>query len=235
MAEDALKIRRSAKTRFTRKKNEFFKAIAEDKGTEILRIKFKELSEAWSTVEGKHDIYLMYLSEEEIATSEKWIDELQEEYNGASAVYTKYENEKQLIEQKEKEELNRQHMMKLREEEFQRIVQQTIIKKKSAETIFEALVEHVKNVIETRANDENAGMALRKTERDIELALADCMSAHTKLLEISNEVTVENEIEWIRRIQIRYNEIIEKNSNFHSHNRKQKQRQTKLCTSHGKS
>ena len=140
-----------------------------------------------------------------------------------------------MIEQKEKEELNRQHMMKLREEEFQRIVQQTIIKKKSAQTIFETLVEHVKNVIETRANDENAGMALRKTERDIELALADCKSAHTKLLEISNEVTVENEIEWIRRIQIRYNEIIEKNSNFHSHNRKQKQRQTKLCTSHGKS
>ena len=79
-------------------------------------------------MEGKHDIYLMYLSEEEIETSEKWIDELQEEYNGVLAVYTKYENEKQLIEQKEKEELNRQHIIKLREEEFQRIVQQTIIK-----------------------------------------------------------------------------------------------------------
>ena len=149
MAEDALKIRRSAKTRFTRKKNELFKAIAEDKGIDILRTKFKELTEAWSTVEGKHDIYLMYLSEEEIATSEKWIDELQEEYNGASAVYTKYENEKQLIIQKEKEELNRQHIIKLREEEFQRIAQQTIIKKKSTEAIFDALVEHVKNVIET--------------------------------------------------------------------------------------
>ena len=50
MAEDALKIRRSAKTRFTRKKNEFFKAIAEKKSTEILKRKFDEL-----TVEGKHD------------------------------------------------------------------------------------------------------------------------------------------------------------------------------------
>ena len=48
-------------------------------------------------MEGKHDIYLMYLSEEDIATNEKWIDELQEEYNGASAVYAKYENEKQLM------------------------------------------------------------------------------------------------------------------------------------------
>lgn len=62
MAEDALKIHRSVKTKFTRKKNEFFKAIVEDKSTEILRAKFNELTEAWSTVEGKHDIYVMYLS-----------------------------------------------------------------------------------------------------------------------------------------------------------------------------
>jgi len=34
VAEDPLKIRRSAKTRFTRKKNKFFKAIAEDKDSE---------------------------------------------------------------------------------------------------------------------------------------------------------------------------------------------------------
>ena len=156
----------------------------------------------------------MYLSEEEIATSEKWIDELQEEYNGASAVYTKYEDEKQLIIQKEKEELNRQHIIKLREEEFQRIAQQTIIKKKSAEAIFDALVEHVKNVIETRMDNENAVMALRKIERDIELALGDCKSAHTKLLEILNEASAEIEIEWIRRIQTRYNETIEKIQTF---------------------
>ena len=110
--------------------------------------------------------------------------------------------------------MNRQHIIKLREEEFQRIVQQTIIKKKSAEVIFEAFIEHVKNVIETRRDDENAGMALRKNERDIELALADCKSAHTKLLEISNEATAENEIEWIRRIQTRYNETIEKIQTF---------------------
>ena len=128
MAEDALKIRRSAKTRFTRKKNEFFKA--EKKGTEILKTKFDELTDAWSTVEGKHDIYLMYLNEEEITANEKWIEELQEEYNEASTVYIKNDNERKALELKEQEELNRQHIITLREEEFQRIVQQTIMKKK---------------------------------------------------------------------------------------------------------
>ena len=92
--------------------------------------KFDELTDAWSTVERKHDIYLMYLNEEEITANEKWIEELQEEYNEASTVYIKYDNERKALELKEQEELNRQHIITLREEEFQRIVQQTIMKKK---------------------------------------------------------------------------------------------------------
>ena len=72
----------------------------------------------------------MYLTEEEITAHEKWIEELQEEYNGASAVYIKNDNERKALELKEQEELNRQHIIKLREEEFQRIVQQTIMRKK---------------------------------------------------------------------------------------------------------
>ena len=48
----------------------------------------------------------------------------------------------------------------------------------------------------------------------MELALAECKSAHNKLLEISNEATAENKIEWIRRIQTRYNETIEKIQTF---------------------
>ena len=122
MAEDALKIRRSAKIRFTRKKNEFFKAIAEKIGTEILKRKYDELTDAWSTVEGKHDIDLMYLTVEEITANQKWIEELQEEYSEASAVYIKYENERKTLELRGQKELNRQHIIKLREEEFQRIV-----------------------------------------------------------------------------------------------------------------
>ena len=62
---------------------------------------------------------------------------------------------------------------------------------------------------------------MRKNERDIELALVDCKSAHTKLLEISNEATAKNEIEWIRRIQTRYNETIEKIQTFNRTNARQ--------------
>ena len=57
----------------------------------------------------------MYLNEEEITANEKWIEELQEEYNEASTVYIKYDNERKALELKEQEELNRQHIIKLRE------------------------------------------------------------------------------------------------------------------------
>ena len=59
--------------------------------------KIDELTDAWSTVEGKHDIYLMYLTEEEITANQKWIEELQEEYNEASTVYIKYDNKRKLL------------------------------------------------------------------------------------------------------------------------------------------
>ena len=110
--------------------------------------------------------------------------------------------------------MNCQHIITLREEEFQRIVQQTIMKKKSTEAIFESLIEHDKNIIESDVESKNTMMALHKTEKDIELALTDCKSAHAKMLEISNGTSAENEIEWIRKIQTRYNETIERIETF---------------------
>ena len=52
-----------------------------------------------------------------------------------------------MIQQTEQEELNRQHMIKLRDKEFQRIVRQAIMKKKSTEAMFEVLFERVENLI----------------------------------------------------------------------------------------
>lgn len=57
-------------------------------------------------------------------------------------------------------------------------------------------------------------MALRKAEKDIELALADCKCVHIKMLELSDDISAESEIEWIRRIQTQYNDIIGKIETF---------------------
>jgi hypothetical protein len=60
--EEAKRIRTSAKSRFTRKRNEFLKSVEENKGMEAIKRTFADLHEAWNIVEGKHDIYMIHLT-----------------------------------------------------------------------------------------------------------------------------------------------------------------------------
>ena len=56
MADQNAKNQRcAAKGRFTRKLSELTKSIEEDQGSEIVRVNFEELNEAWRNVEAKHD------------------------------------------------------------------------------------------------------------------------------------------------------------------------------------
>ena len=53
--QDAKNQRWAAKERFIRKLSELTKSIEEDKRSEIARVNFDELNEAWRNVETKHD------------------------------------------------------------------------------------------------------------------------------------------------------------------------------------
>ena len=56
MADQNAKNQRcAAKGRFTRKLSELTRSIEEDQGSEIVRVNFEELNEAWRNVEAKHD------------------------------------------------------------------------------------------------------------------------------------------------------------------------------------
>lgn len=52
MAEEAKRIKTSAKARFIMKRNELFKSVDENKGKEAVKITFADLHEAWNIVEG---------------------------------------------------------------------------------------------------------------------------------------------------------------------------------------
>jgi len=84
---EALKIQRTAKSKFTRKKNEFYKAIAKKESMSNIEGKFKELTDAWRIVEDKHDLYTMLLDDDEEQDKESWINELQEIYGEALSIY----------------------------------------------------------------------------------------------------------------------------------------------------
>ena len=171
MAEEAKRIRTSAKTRFTRKRNEFLKSIKENQGVDTVKRTFAELNEAWNTVEGKHDIYTIHLTEEEVEQSESWITELQELYNEAADIQTQYMSEQIQIEKKHREELNRQETIRMEQERFQSLMEQINKKKKSMETIFETLTQHAQSLMKSQGNGEDTTPALRKISKELLILL----------------------------------------------------------------
>ena len=90
MAEDAKSIRRTAEARFTRKRNELLKSVDADQGREMVDGNYVKLSEAWDIVESKHDLYTMYLNDEELEVAERWINELQDLFAEETALKIQY-------------------------------------------------------------------------------------------------------------------------------------------------
>ena len=122
MAEEAKKMRTSAKTHFTRKQNEFLKSTNENKGIDTVKRTFAELNEAWNTVQGKHDIYTTHFTEEEVEQSESWITELHELYDEAADIQAQYVNKQIQIEKKQREEINQQEAISMEQERFQTLM-----------------------------------------------------------------------------------------------------------------
>ena len=205
--EEAKRIRTSAKSRFTRKRNEFLKSVEGNKGIEAVKRTFADLNEAWNIVEGKHDIYMIHLTEDEIEQNEAWINELQELYEEAATTHARYVNDQTLHEQKRVEEFHKQESMRLEQEKLRRLLEQFSMKKKSMGIIFDTLVKHAHDTMESRNKDVNAPEALRKTERDLDIALADCKALHNTMLELLDHENVEKEIEWIRNMHARHQKI----------------------------
>ena len=75
MAEYAKSIRRTAKARFTRERNELLKSMDADQGREMVEGNYVKLSEAWDIVESKHDLYTIHLTDEKLEVAESWINE----------------------------------------------------------------------------------------------------------------------------------------------------------------
>lgn len=207
MAEEAKKVRTSAKSRFTRKRNEFVKAINDNKGIDFVKATFAELRDAWSMVEGKHDLYTLFLTEKEVEQNEPWINELQELYSEAAVIHARYIEEHSQTERKRIEGLSRQEAMRAEQEKFHRLLEQMNAKRKSLEAVFETHMEHALSLIESIDKGQEKPAALRKAEKELDVALANCDEIHYRVLELLNNENIEQEIEWIRNIHARYTSV----------------------------
>lgn len=82
------------------------------------------------------------------------------------------------------------------------------IKRSTAEAVFRALLDDATQLLDTYDFDKSTVPTLRKVQQAIETALADCKEANNKYLEFLNKE--EAEVEWVRIMQKRYNQVTDK-------------------------
>lgn len=212
MVEDAKSQRRAAKGRFTRKLNELRKSVDDDKGVEIVKQNFDELTETWRNVESKHDTYTMFLEDGEVEANEEWILELQRSFSEALAMeqYVHYSSTKAAREMAAKQEVDRQELAKLDFGKTRRLIDQAFVKRNTTEAVFRTLVDEAVHLLDSHDAGEDAIPALRKVQQALETSLADCKEANDKYFEFLNRDEVVMEVGWILFVQKQYNKVIDR-------------------------
>ena len=207
MAEDARSQRRAAKGRFTRKLNELRKSVDDDKGVEIVKGNYDELTEAWRSVESKHDAYTILLEDSEVEANEEWILELQRSFSEAMEQYIRYANTKAAKEKTAKQEVDRKEQAKLDLSKTRRMMDQAFIKRNTTEAVFKTLVDEAIHLLDSHEAGRDAIPALRKVQQALETSLADCKAANDKYFEFLDRDEALIEVGWILFVQKQYNKV----------------------------
>ncbi|XP_068712364.1 myosin-2 heavy chain-like [Montipora foliosa] len=206
MAEDAKSIRRTAKARFTRKRNELLKSIDADQGREMVEGNYVKLFGAWDIAESKHDLYTMYLTDEELEVAERWITELQELFAEATALKIQYIQNSVRSEVVARETTLRHESEMKERAERERRAEKALIMRTKAQTVFDTICNNTKHFL-----DNNIGShTLERSLKQIEDAYAECKIANDDVLDLADRDTAENAIKFAAQIQCRLDDMTEK-------------------------
>ena len=97
--------------------------------------------------------------------------------------------------------------MRAEQKKFHRLLEQMNAKRKSLEAVFETHMEHALSLIESIDKGQEKPAALRRAEKELDVALANCDEIHYRVLQLLNKENIEQEIEWIRNIHARYTSV----------------------------
>lgn len=165
MAEEAKNVRRVAKSRFTRKRNELLKSISSASNHELMENNYAQFLKAWNVLETKHDLYAMLLSDDaELEAAEIWINKVQEEFTKARA------------ETEQRDKANKER------EQMERFFDQAMIRRETARAIFETACQSASHTLS--ADKVEPSMA-KKLQKQIDEAFAECKLANSALLDLS--------------------------------------------------
>ena len=206
MAEDAKSIRRTAKARLTRKRNELLKSMDADQGREMVEGNYVKLSEAWDIVESKHDLYTIYLTDEELEVAERRITELQDLFAEATALKIQYIQNSVRSEIVARENTLRHESEMKERAERERKAGKALIMRTKAQTVFDSICNNTKHFLDNNI----ASHTLERSLKQIEDAYAECKSANDDVLDLADRGNAENAVKFAAQIQCQLDDMTEK-------------------------
>ena len=135
-----------------------------DQGLEMVEGNYVKLSEAWDVVESKHDLYRMYLTDEELEVTESWITELQDLFAEATALKIQYIQNSvrsEIVAQENK--LRHESEMKERAERERKAEKALIIRTK-AQTVFDIICNNTKHFLDNNIASHTPERSLKQIE-----------------------------------------------------------------------
>ena len=205
MAEEAKNVRRVAKSRFTRKRNELLKSISSASNHELVENNYAQFLEAWNVLETKHDLYAMLLSDDaELEAAEIWINKVQEEFTEATKAKINFINHIADVQMRARAETEQRDKANKEREQMERFFDQAMIRRETARTIFETACQSASH---TLSADKVEPSTAKKLQKQIDEAFAECKLANSALLNLSTRESAANEIKWLQATQAMYNEM----------------------------
>ena len=183
-----MNIRRAARSRFTRKRNELLKSISDKRGIEVVEINYSQLTEAWAILEGKHDIYVMYLTDEETEAADVWITKLQDLFAEATELKLKYVNDVTATKSRARAEANREELIRNERAQRQRTMEQALVKRETARAIFDTFYGSTAHSLEA---EKIAVSLMKKLHNQLDDSFTECKRSHDKLLELLDRQSAE--------------------------------------------
>ena len=169
MAEEAKTIRRTAKTRFTRKRNELLKSISSK--SELVESNYAQLVDAWNILESKHDLYTMYLRDDELEDADKWITESQDLFSEATTAKINFIKDLLIVEQNARAEAERTEVLNKETERTKQLFDQAMIRRDTARAVFETSHRGATHVITL---DKIPAATVRKLQIQLEDTYTEC-------------------------------------------------------------
>ena len=168
--EKAKAKRTTAKGRFTRKRNFLIKSIESDQGIEPVETNYAKLAEAYDELEGKHEIYIDLLPDEQSEEAEAWMTEVQEKFNDATNRKIKYVEQILSKERTTREDAERREY-----------TDKARTRRNTARAVFEASYKSISHALQSK---EIPNFALRDLQTQIEDEFQECKKSNAELLQL---------------------------------------------------